>query len=130
MAGIPIAQSPVLEGSYFSRAWYLALQSLATPSYQKSAGISGVAALTVPNNTVVYYLNPTANVTALTLTFPASIADAQTLTIANISTTFTILGIVYPTTVIGGSASFTITGSGGFETFKFSATDKLWYRIG
>lgn len=127
MAGIPIAQTPVLDGQVFARAWYMALQSLATPSYQKSASISGSTSLTIPNNTSVYYLNPSANVTALALTFPGSPSDSQELVLANISTSYTISGITYPATVSGGAASLAVS---GFEKFKFSATDKLWYRIG
>ena len=53
MAGLPIAQAPVLDGSVFSRSWYAALQSLSVPSYQKSAGISGVVSLkfqTIPTS--------------------------------------------------------------------------------
>lgn len=130
MAGIPVYQSPVLEGQFFSRPWYLALQTLATPPYQKSAGITGAASVSVPNGPTVYYLNLTGNVTSLAVTFPSAPSDAQELTLANISAAFTIAGITYPATVIGGATSLAVSGAGGFEKFKFSATDAKWYRIG
>lgn len=126
MANLPVANAPVLDNAgRFTTPWYLLLQQVSTPPYQKSSAISGVVSLTLPS-TSVYYLNPSAAVTALTLTFPNA-GDAWEMTIANISAVYSISGIAYPSTVIGGPTSL---GTNGFMKFKFSLQDIKWYRIG
>lgn len=126
MANLPVASAPVLDSTgKFTTPWYLLLQQIATPPYQKSAAISGAASLSIPA-TSVYYLNPSAAVTSLALTFPGA-GDAWEMTIANISPTYTVSGVTYPASVIGGPASFAVN---GFAKFKFSLQDVKWYRIG
>lgn len=126
MANLPVANAPVLDASgRFTQPWYLLLQQISTPPYQKSAAISGAASLTIPP-TSVYYLNPSAAVTSLALTFPSA-GDAWEMTIANISPTYTISSVTYPASVVGGASSFA---ANGFARFKFSLQDVKWYRIG
>lgn len=125
MAQAPVASADVLINNKFAPAWYIFLQQIATPPYQKSAGISGTASLNVPN-TSVYYLNPTGSVTALTLAFP-TVGDAAELTLSNISASNSISGVTYPSMVVNGPSSF---GPGAFARFKFSLQDVKWYRIG